>query len=640
MPLRLVRTPPRPSLLGPGGGVLKRTHSIIKHCLCCKGPWKDARAFKRAQKEFDALNPEKGAQRRVIGSRIPLSPSQEAHLKQNFLSDDGSCQKLCKKHWHELAAVGNSVLTRLQYERRTETPGVSVVPLDGPHGLAPPPARGRPGRLKQDKSLTTHFHQWCLEHTQPDPTDADVWHLSCFVSKEVWALESFVNYLKEPATGYVNPHPAKEPCSKHIFKLLRKEHKPAIKKKPQTKDFCNQCSRWEREQESYSKHKGAMPGGVPEAERAATHAKQEKEWERHVRMAREAYRKYKEVSRDAREQYDKLLLDVNETVPTTLEERQQGGATKKLSIRGRPRRDLTIVCCWDAMMNRVYPKWNVGAQPNIEFYANRLQLFTMGVFNETVRHGRCFLWNTEGGPANGQKMWALMWEYFSDPAVRMDAKKLHLVFDNCSVNKNAKILAAAHTMVELGWFADVEVQFLITGHTKFSPDRMFAWMSTEYKRQDMFNLKDIVEKVRATSTAKVRYDAVDASDTVLISYDEYFEKYFRTMKGITGYHHFSFRCKTKRDASRYVIVKRLKCGKHRHRFHTCTKELRRGNYHERTRMIEPKTLPKKQLSDALRKDLGKLQLHTIERVDGVDDDGDDEVDEARFREDIEDAEMP
>jgi hypothetical protein len=49
--------------------------------------------------------------------------------------------------------------------------------------------------------------------------------------------------------------------------------------------------------------------------------------------------------------------------------------------------------------------------------------------------------------------------------------------DNCGVNKGYLMCAFAISLVTLGIFDQVHLDWLVAGHTKFTPDRMFGSLS-------------------------------------------------------------------------------------------------------------------------------------------------------------------
>lgn len=78
-----------------------------------------------------------------------------------------------------------------------------------------------------------------------------------------------------------------------------------------------------------------------------------------------------------------------------------------------------------------------------------------------------------------------------------------------------------------GWFERIEIDFLVAGHTKFSPDRMFGWMSHVLRVSDYFSKSDMV---RLFSRKKQKYESQVVPDLLLWSLK--IESAFKQIHGI------------------------------------------------------------------------------------------------------------
>jgi hypothetical protein len=70
---------------------------------------------------------------------------------------------------------------------------------------------------------------------------------------------------------------------------------------------------------------------------------------------------------------------------------------------------------------------------------------------------------------------------------------LRIQADNCGrENKNVYILALCGTLVALGIFKEIQLSFLIVGHTHEDIDQRFSTISSALKRQDIHSLKELL----------------------------------------------------------------------------------------------------------------------------------------------------
>ena len=69
---------------------------------------------------------------------------------------------------------------------------------------------------------------------------------------------------------------------------------------------------------------------------------------------------------------------------------------------------------------------------------------------------------------------------------------LSIFCDNCSgQNKNNTVLRMAAYLVECGYFKEVEVVFLIVGHTKNACDWLFNTMKVFYRNQNVMSFSQL-----------------------------------------------------------------------------------------------------------------------------------------------------
>jgi len=61
-----------------------------------------------------------------------------------------------------------------------------------------------------------------------------------------------------------------------------------------------------------------------------------------------------------------------------------------------------------------------------------------------------------------------------------------------STTKNQYLVGWALEMVQHGILDTIRAPFLITGHTKFAPDRVFAIIANSYNKSDVFNCQELV----------------------------------------------------------------------------------------------------------------------------------------------------
>ena len=89
-------------------------------------------------------------------------------------------------------------------------------------------------------------------------------------------------------------------------------------------------------------------------------------------------------------------------------------------------------------------------------------------------------------------------------------------------------------LVASGMFQKVMIHYLVTGHTKFSSDRMFGWMSFLLRKFDVFTFDNIVDIINMQMSQS--YKAVKYILQLINDWTPYIYKNYRMIKGITDWH--------------------------------------------------------------------------------------------------------
>ena len=85
---------------------------------------------------------------------------------------------------------------------------------------------------------------------------------------------------------------------------------------------------------------------------------------------------------------------------------------------------------------------------------------------------------------------------------------LTIIADNCAgQNKNKHVVRFLMSLVELKWFPQITLIFLIKGHTKNACDRLFNLVKLNYHRKNIFDYNDLVDNLnnnKFISASKVK----------------------------------------------------------------------------------------------------------------------------------------
>lgn len=121
---------------------------------------------------------------------------------------------------------------------------------------------------------------------------------------------------------------------------------------------------------------------------------------------------------------------------------------------------------------------------------------------------------------------------------------LHLHADNCSgQNKNSAMIWYLLWRIITGQHSAITLSFLVTGHTKFSPDCGFGLIKRLFKKTKVNTLNDITDVVNSSSVMNsAQLCGNQEGDVIVPMFDwtSHLSQFFTKLIGIKKFHHFRF----------------------------------------------------------------------------------------------------
>ena len=116
-----------------------------------------------------------------------------------------------------------------------------------------------------------------------------------------------------------------------------------------------------------------------------------------------------------------------------------------------------------------------------------------GIVDQRDDSGHVQLFSEQLGPKNTDHTVSLLQAYIEDVKSKHPWLKRVMIFlDNATnTNKNHYLFGWAMEAVERGLISSTHICFLVAGHTKVSPDRLFAACSKSYNVADVFNAEEL-----------------------------------------------------------------------------------------------------------------------------------------------------
>ncbi len=151
----------------------------------------------------------------------------------------------------------------------------------------------------------------------------------------------------------------------------------------------------------------------------------------------------------------------------------------------------------DCMEKIQLPEFGASPQPAETYFFRNFSVTPHGIFDEFTGKGRVYLHSEIFGKTSGNHVLSILDMTIKMKKLQANNRSLRVNWDNWKGNKCYVVLVYLCLLVDKGLYDEAEGAFMLAGHTKFSPDRMFAWLTELIKNRDLFEIADILGFVRS-----------------------------------------------------------------------------------------------------------------------------------------------
>lgn len=209
-------------------------------------------------------------------------------------------------------------------------------------------------------------------------------------------------------------------------------------------------------------------------------------------------------------------------------------------------RDILMSYSWDFAQQFQYPFEDQQVGPIYFKTPRRAQLFgiccegNLGQMNYLIDEG-------DFTEKNANTVISLLDHFFLNYG--LGETSAYLTTDNCvGQNKNNALIQYLMYRVLSNLHSEIEMSFLVVGHTKFSPDSHFGLIKQRYRKSMIYTYEQLARVIEESAEGDYnrcqRYSS-DAAGSGIIYRDwsSWLSKYFKSIPNITSYQHFKISSK-------------------------------------------------------------------------------------------------
>lgn len=132
-------------------------------------------------------------------------------------------------------------------------------------------------------------------------------------------------------------------------------------------------------------------------------------------------------------------------------------------------------------------------------------------------------------------------------------RHLCLYMDNGPTNKNQYMIQYGIELVQHNKYDTVEICYLVAGHAKFDPDRLFAQIANVFNISDVFSTEQLLELIR--NIINPMGSCIHITNSDIVTWKELLGNKYNSTEKIKNYRNFLI----KRDDSGKVMVLKREC---------------------------------------------------------------------------------
>ena len=289
-------------------------------------------------------------------------------------------------------------------------------------------------------------------------------------------------------------------CSAFAAREWLKSDRPKVALHPHKSDYCDTCK--------YLKEEVSRQQAILKRLSQSGSAEEQKlkDVEAKIKATEEELHSHKVEANATRDYYNQMIKKCKtewaEINKLSMEENPSQDTVSKLVVA---KHTFTLVLSADFQQSKLIPHWGRTEQPGSTYYLQKVSHDIFGLVDHRSEASCNYTWifDETVGPKNTDHTIAFLSNYLEKVTSEFPWIRRACIFlDNAgNTNKNRYLFSWAMELVEKRTLDHFRFCFLVAGHTKFSPDRLFALTGNAYNRADVFTAGELLEICQRFSTS-------------------------------------------------------------------------------------------------------------------------------------------
>ena len=319
--------------------------------------------------------------------------------------------------------------------------------------------------------------------------------------------------------------------SKFTVQNWMKTYRPKVAIHPHRTDYCDTCKRLEMEISRAQQVLKRLQQSGSATQIQLQELEDEKEAKSaeladHKKDASKAQEFHRETLEKCKKEWEKI--QELEAMPAASRSTEQNKTLDK------KKQVFSLVLSADYQQAKLVPYWGSSAQPGSTYYLQKVSHDVFGIIKHSDSSKHIVLFDERIGPKNTDHTVSYLDQHITECTSQHPWIRRAIIFlDNAtSTNKNRYLFGWGMEVVQQQKLDYIRFCFMVAGHTKFSPDRLFAQVANSYNNSDVFTIEELQQicSLHASTT-------IDDGSAVLQWREATSQKY-SDLPGTRKYHDF------------------------------------------------------------------------------------------------------
>jgi len=216
-------------------------------------------------------------------------------------------------------------------------------------------------------------------------------------------------------------------------------------------------------------------------------------------------------------------------------------------------KDTTFTLSLDFQQSKLTPHWGYTAQPGETYYLRKLSHNIFGIINHALARNAVYVSDELACAAKNGDLTISFLDHYLHQKIPSWVRHLCFYMDNGATNKNQYMVQYGMELVQHNHFETIKLCFLVAGHAKFDPDRLFSRIANAFNNNDVFVTEQLLTLIQ--NTIKPTGDCIHITNNEIIYWKGLLANKYKPLEDIKKYREFLI----KRDDDGKVAVFQRKC---------------------------------------------------------------------------------